>query len=111
MIQQPKTKASIRILSLDPKTEKILKSWRVDQQQRFLKIGINTFNRNQYVFTQGKSNRLLAPARADDCLKWVYKHYPQRKITIHGFRHTHASLLFGAGATIKEVQDRLGYSN
>lgn len=111
IVQQPKTKASIRILSLDPKTEKILKSWRIEQQQRFLKIGINTLKPDQYVFTQDKSNRLLAPARADDWLKWVYKHYPQRKITIHGFRHTHASLLFEAGATIKEVQDRLGHSN
>lgn len=33
------------------------------------------------------------------------------KITIHGLRHTHASLLFEAGATIKEVQDRLGHKD
>lgn len=30
------------------------------------------------------------------------------RITIHKFRHTHATLLFEAGASIKEVQDRLG---
>ncbi|MGO4924157.1 tyrosine-type recombinase/integrase [Ligilactobacillus ruminis] len=30
---------------------------------------------------------------------------------MHGFRHTHASLLFQAGATIKEVQTRLGHSS
>lgn len=30
---------------------------------------------------------------------------------MHGFRHTHCSLLFEAGATIKEVQDRLGHSD
>ncbi|HCI89380.1 MAG TPA: integrase [Lactobacillus sp.] len=30
---------------------------------------------------------------------------------MHGFRHTHASLLFEAGATIKEVQTRLGHSS
>ncbi|OEG15772.1 hypothetical protein BCR25_18670 [Enterococcus termitis] len=29
----------------------------------------------------------------------------------HGFRYTHCSLLFEAGATIKEVQDRLGHSD
>ena len=34
-----------------------------------------------------------------------------REITIHGFRHTHCSLLFEAGATLKEVQDRLGHAN
>ncbi|MBT9627797.1 tyrosine-type recombinase/integrase [Ligilactobacillus ruminis] len=32
-------------------------------------------------------------------------------MTLHGFRHTHASLLFEAGATIKEVQTRLGHSS
>ncbi|WP_420901904.1 tyrosine-type recombinase/integrase [Paenibacillus dendritiformis] len=32
-------------------------------------------------------------------------------ITVHGLRHTHASLLFEAGASIKEVQERLGHSN
>lgn len=36
---------------------------------------------------------------------------PTKKITLHGFRHTHASLLFEAGATIKEVQTRLGHSS
>ncbi|NME31573.1 tyrosine-type recombinase/integrase [Lactobacillus ruminis] len=41
----------------------------------------------------------------------MYKKYPQKKITLHGFRHTHASLLFQAGATIKEVQTRLGHSS
>lgn len=29
----------------------------------------------------------------------------------HGFRHTHCSLLFEAGASIKEVQERLGHED
>ena len=33
------------------------------------------------------------------------------RITIHGFRHTHASALFAAGASIKEVQERLGHED
>lgn len=32
-------------------------------------------------------------------------------ITTHGFRHTHCSALFASGATIKEVQVRLGHSD
>lgn len=34
-----------------------------------------------------------------------------KKITPHGLRHTHCSLLFEAGASIKEVQNRLGHSD
>ena len=32
-------------------------------------------------------------------------------IGLHGFRHTHASLLYNAGADHKEVQERLGHAN
>lgn len=32
-------------------------------------------------------------------------------MTIHGFRHTHCSLLFEAGVQLKEVQERLGHAN
>ncbi|CAI2680574.1 Tyrosine recombinase XerC [Apilactobacillus kunkeei] len=34
-----------------------------------------------------------------------------KKITVHGFRHSHSSALFAAGATIKEVQERLGHED
>lgn len=111
IVQEPKTKSSNRVLDLDPKTVSIMQSWRADQQKRFIKIGINVMNAKQYVFTQEKSNRLLVPNSVNDWLKWIYKKHPQKKITVHGFRHTHASLLFEAGATIKEVQERLGHSN
>ena len=30
---------------------------------------------------------------------------------MHGFRHTHASLLYKAKIPIKEAQERLGHSN
>ncbi|WP_412766095.1 tyrosine-type recombinase/integrase [Shouchella miscanthi] len=33
------------------------------------------------------------------------------KITVHGLRHTHASLLFKAGTVIKYVQERLGHAD
>ncbi|MGX5377616.1 site-specific integrase [Ligilactobacillus sp. LYQ135] len=39
------------------------------------------------------------------------KHKELKQIRIHGFRHTHASLLFEAGANIKQVQKRLGHTN
>ena len=33
------------------------------------------------------------------------------RITIHGLRHTHASLLYASGVDIKEAQLRLGHSD
>lgn len=32
-------------------------------------------------------------------------------ITVHGLRHTHASVLLGAGVSIASVSQRLGHSN
>lgn len=44
-------------------------------------------------------------------LKLVLDKYNLESITTHGLRHTHCSLLFEAGATIKEFQYRLGHKD
>ena len=44
-------------------------------------------------------------------LKSIIKKHNLKPITIHGFRHTHASLLFEAGIEPKIISDRLGHSN
>ncbi|SOC24079.1 phage integrase family protein [Ureibacillus xyleni] len=41
----------------------------------------------------------------------MQKKYNLSTITTHGLRHTHCSLLFEAGASLKEVQDRLGHTD
>ena len=35
----------------------------------------------------------------------------RKHITLHGFRHTHTSLLIEAGAGLKEIQQRLGHTD
>lgn len=45
-------------------------------------------------------------------LERIYQKNPKMpKINVHAFRHTHASLLLAAGASIKDVQVRLGHSD
>lgn len=67
-------------------------------------------NKNQLVFSNTK-NALIQPAKTNDWLKSIINKYKLPSISTHGFRHTHCSLLFEAGAKIKEVQDRLGHSD
>ncbi|WP_251574765.1 tyrosine-type recombinase/integrase [Paenibacillus sp. MER TA 81-3] len=50
-------------------------------------------------------------AYPNDRLNEIITKYNLHKITVHGLRHTHASLLFEAGASIKEVLERLGHSD
>lgn len=110
IFQTPKTKHSRRTLSLDEKTLKYISNWKKEQQKRYLKMGINTLKPDQLVFTDFK-NKPLYLDYLNNFMKNFLKEHKLKKITIHGFRHTHCSLLFEAGVSIKEVQERLGHTD
>ncbi|EMW5688182.1 site-specific integrase, partial [Enterococcus faecium] len=54
---------------------------------------------------------LYIPNTVNDWLRYILKKYNLPRITPHGFRHTHASLLLEAGESVKVVQQRLGHEN
>ena len=99
-----------RTIKMDPQTMGVLKEWKKKQKQDYLKLGYNTMRPNQLVFSNEK-NDLLQPTKSRKWIIHVQKKYNLETITTHGLRHTHCSLLFEAGASIKEVQDRLGHSD
>ncbi|MFZ2354117.1 tyrosine-type recombinase/integrase [Paucilactobacillus nenjiangensis] len=108
LLQAPKTKKSRRTIILDDKTISILKSWKKSQRKQLLKLGINSMNKEQLLFPN-RFNRHKVLNQPGKWLAKIIKDNDLTKITVHGFRHSHCSLLFSAGATIKEVQDRLGH--
>lgn len=62
------------------------------------------------------SNDLYYPQVVNDWLDWIYDKAEKEGLTLkrispHGFRHTACSLMFEAGATINEVQKRLGHKD
>lgn len=111
IINPPKNKYSERIISVDAETISILRTWKKEQQIQYLKLGFNTLTNNQFVFSNEK-NEVHDPTISSQWLRHVYKHDSTLpKIGAHGFRHTHASLLFEAGVPLKEVQVRLGHAD
>lgn len=110
IVQPPKTKLSRRTLLLDDGTMTILKDWKRQQAIDYLKLGFNTNQAKQPVFTTTK-NDYIQPTDTTNKINKVIEAYGLKKITTHGLRHTNCVLLFEAGATIKEVQERLGHSN
>lgn len=110
IIQTPKTKTSVRTISIDPKTTEILKEWRKKQKEFYFMQGLNTLSPKQLVFSN-HNNELLQPHHTYTVLNKIITKYNLKRITTHGFRHTHCSLLFESGASIQEVQDRLGHSD
>jgi len=110
IIQTPKTKASRRTISLDKGTLAILNDWKVQQRTEYLKLDYNTSSEEPYVFTTLK-NTLYIPNTVNDWLRYILTKYNLPRITPHGFRHTHASLLLEAGESVKVIQQRLGHEN
>ena len=110
IVQAPKTRKSRRTIILDPQTVTILKHWRVTQKRRYIALGINTMNKDQLIFaTRYNTHKVLnCPSK---WLRALIKDTDLKPITVHGFRHSHASALFAGGASIKEVQDRLGHED
>lgn len=109
-IQTPKTKASNRVVSLDNETIQVLKAWQLEQRKQLLKLGINAMNKHQLIFSNGKNSFIIVPT-VRLAIKQIAKKAGLYPITTHGFRHTHATLLFASGLDIKQVQARLGHSN
>ena len=108
-LQTPKTKNSQRVISIDPATLSILKSWKKDQIKIYFKNGKHFEGDENFIFTNQRG-------------EWVHIHnfiryfnrfiadHKFKPITPHGLRHTHASLLFSAGVEPKNISDRLGHS-
>ncbi|MGX7058368.1 site-specific integrase [Vagococcus humatus] len=110
LVQPPKTKKSKRTISMDKDTMNILRKWRKVQQEDFLKLGINTLQPKQLVFSN-IYNKHIIPSRSRKWMISIQEKYNLKRVTTHGLRHTHCSLLFEAGVPIERVQDRLGHSD
>lgn len=106
----PKTPSSNRTISLDERTVEILTRWRKEQRKYLLFYGQNALKPNQLIFAS-KKNNYIALTRFNNVLTRLCVEHGFPRLKIHGFRHTHCSLLFEAGLSIKEVQDRLGHAD
>ena len=111
-ISDTKNENSNRVISIDPSTYNILMTWKEKQQSRYINVRDNHLVFTRDIPLKNEKDQPFDPDYLNRCMKTVVKENKEiREITIHGFRHTHCSLLFEAGATFKEVQDRLGHAN
>ena len=93
-----KNKSSVRLISLDQRTIDLLSEYR--------KMNPTT----TFIF-ESPEGKPIPSSLPRKWLLQIVKGTEVRPIKIHGFRHTHASLCFEAGMTLKQVQHRLGHSD
>ncbi|MNB67194.1 Transposase [compost metagenome] len=104
-----KTPASRRVLPVDKKTLQLWKRLLTMQKQQQLAEGRN--GPIKFLFTREDGVTPLRLAYLNDLLEALIIKHNLHSVTVHGLRHTHASLQFEAGASIKEVQYILGHSD
>lgn len=96
-IGAPKNEASYRTLSVDDITLSYLRKLKEH------KINERIFN--------SKNGGIMTVSNPRKWMIDIIDKAGLERINIHGLRHTHTSLLIDAGATIKDVQKRLGHDD
>ena len=98
-----------RVIDLDPVTIKVLRQRRKAQIEARL-AGDSSYLESDLVFTNDDGS-LIHP----DTFTQAFDRHVQaaglRRITLHGLRHTHATLLLKAGVPVNVVSQRLGHSD
>lgn len=105
----PKGKLS-RTIPLDERTLEVLEQWQKEQHLRLTQIGISPNSaENQLIFSNSVNNyvKLDYP---NQLLRPILSKLNLKYITVHGLRHTHATLLTEADAKLIAIQQRLGHS-
>jgi len=112
----PKSYSSNRTVSLPLDTMKLIKSYKVEQSKYRLSLG-TAWQGDNYIFIQddGKQMDLSTPNKM---FKKIVNRYNETakeedqlsEITLHGLRHTSATLLIAQNIDVKTVSGRLGHS-
>jgi integrase len=104
-----KTESSQREIAIDDFLLKELKRYKAKQSEIKLIVG-SQYQDNNLVFARENGNPIY-PRTLTTIFNRVQKAANVPKIRFHDLRHTHATLLLEAGASLKEVQVRLGHSS
>lgn len=105
---QPKTQRSRRMIALSPDAVEVLHGIRGKQMESQLKYG-EVWENTGYVFTQADGSPVDPDMISKDFPK-IIRSAGLPKMTLHGLRHAHASILLKEGINPKVVSERLGHS-
>lgn len=91
----------------DSSVRSILLDWRTAMQYEQL---IKDIKRDERIFKIGKGDKIYN-STANERLKKICQRADIPEISIHGLRHTHASVLLYEGVTLSSISRRLGHAS
>lgn len=109
LLQEPKTKNSIRTIYMDDDIIRVLKKQKVKQNLERLKYG-GAYKEHNMVFSQ-ETGEFANPNATNALFTRFLRQMGLPQIRFHDLRHTHATILLQMGVNPKIVAERLGHSS
>jgi integrase len=109
LLQEPKTKNSVRTIYIDDDIIKVLRKQKIKQNLERLKYG-GVYKEHNMVFAQETGEFVNAQAVNGLFARFISQS-GLPKIRFHDLRHTHATILLSMEVNPKIVAERLGHSS
>lgn len=109
-LSTPKTPMSLRKIVIDDATVEMLKKHREEQEKQKQAIGSAWLEPNA-VFTSATGHFYDRSLLNTQFRRFMECHPELHRVTIHGLRHTHASLLILAGENLDAISKHLGHAS
>jgi len=107
--KEPKSKCSIRTISIPERLCKTLTEYRLRQNRHIAYLG-DAWRNLDYVFTE-EDGYVMNPQTTTKQFDHFLKRHGIRHLKFHGLRHTSATMLLANGCDIKTVSSRLGHAD
>lgn len=109
-LSTPKTPMSIRKISIDDMTVQMLREHKAEQDKQKEIIG-SAWLEPDAVFTSATGHYYDRSLLNTQFRRFMEHHPELHRVTIHGLRHTHASLLILAGENLDAISKHLGHAS
>jgi integrase len=98
----PKNEQSYRTIAIDQETSSIFKHWFEKTPDNIMRLVFYSPSSKYHVISNNSANKVLES---------TLRQLGIEPITVHGLRHTHASILLYLGVSIYYVSERLGHAD
>ncbi|CAI8857336.1 tyrosine-type recombinase/integrase [Bacillus sonorensis] len=108
IVTEPKTRNSIRRISINNKLLQLLEHWKRHQKELFNSLNIpHSVNTYVFQYKEKPSSKDIFSRK----IKYFCKDTDLEPIRLHDFRHSHAALLINQGEDYITIKERLGHAS